>query len=58
MMLQGNLNMAKSSSGFCLLNATEIIPQIAESQKKTQTLALIAAANLIQDLFNIHGALF
>lgn len=40
-----------------ILNAAEIIPQIAESQKKTQPLALITVAILIQDLFNIHGAL-
>jgi hypothetical protein len=40
-----------------LLNPAEMIPQIAESQKKTQPLALIAVAILIQDLFNVHGAL-
>jgi hypothetical protein len=40
-----------------LLNPAEMIPQIAESQKKTQPLALITVAILVQDLFNIHGAL-
>jgi hypothetical protein len=40
-----------------LLNPAEIIPQIAESKKKTQPLALITVAILVQDLFNIHGAL-
>jgi hypothetical protein len=40
-----------------LLNAAKVIPQIAESKKKTQPHTLIAVAILIQDPFNIHGAL-
>ena len=40
-----------------LLNATEMIPQIAESKKKTKPIARIATAILIQDFFNIHSTL-
>ena len=40
-----------------LVNTAKIIPQIAESKKKTKPLALIAIAILIQDLFTIHSAL-
>ncbi len=53
----GKLHDDKIVVRALLLDAAERIPQIAESQKKTQPLALIAVAILIQDLFNIHDAL-
>jgi hypothetical protein len=40
-----------------LVNVAEIIPKIAESEKKTNPFALISHSIFIQNRFNIHGAL-
>jgi hypothetical protein len=40
-----------------LLNAAEVFPQLAIGKKKAQPLAFITLAVLIEDLFNVHGAL-
>ena len=48
----GELEEEKIVVRAFLLNTAKVIPKIAESKKKTQPLALIAVAILIQDLFN------
>ena len=40
-----------------LLNAVEVVPQLAVRQKKAQPFALVAAAILIQYMFDVHNDL-
>jgi len=40
-----------------LLNAAEVVPQLAICEKEAQPFAFVALAVVIQYLFNVHGTL-